>query len=105
MANEVKSEIRDVVSAVDVFITPDNTQLTYSRSSISSDSKISPPRLDANQDNDKSYTPGSSSDTVINLISSPTVAAKQEEDQSDSNKGKTKVLSTSTVASVSSQDR
>lgn len=103
MANEVKSEIRDVVSAVDVFITPDNNQLTYTRSSLSSDPKLIP--FEHETSPDENYTPGSSSDTVINLISSSSNKLKSsEEDQQDSGKNKNKILSTSTAASISSQD-
>ncbi|XP_050297655.1 uncharacterized protein LOC126737017 isoform X2 [Anthonomus grandis grandis] len=105
MANEVKSEIRDVVSAVDVFITPDSNQLTYSRSSLPNEIRTSPQRQSSSQENEiEERTPGSSSDTVIHLITSPTVKPKSEEDHVDGNGAKSKVLSTSTVASVSSQD-
>lgn len=63
MANEVKSEIRDVVSAVDVFIAPEV----------------------------ETYTPGSSSETVIQLI--------KEEKAPNRNR-----IAPSTVTSLSSQD-
>ncbi|XP_076273257.1 uncharacterized protein LOC143204552 isoform X2 [Rhynchophorus ferrugineus] len=101
MANEVKSEIRDVVSAVDVFITPDSNHLTYTKSSLMCESKTVP--LKHQGSTEKSYTPGSSSETVINLIN-PSTPNKCDEDQTDSNKTKNKILSTSTAASVSSQD-
>ncbi|XP_064215241.1 uncharacterized protein LOC658498 isoform X2 [Tribolium castaneum] len=87
MANEVKSEIRDVVSAVDVFITPDCPE-KYSRTS--SEEKT---------DLREVYTPGSSSETVIHLIS----ANLSDEETQPEKTYKNKIL-TSTVASVSSQD-
>ncbi|XP_066254164.1 uncharacterized protein [Euwallacea similis] len=93
MANEVKSEIRDVVSAVDVFITPESTQLTYSRIH---ELRNSPPKYEEKQENN-GYTPGSSSDTVVNVITN----TKPCEEQTGA---KSKILSSSTVASVSSQD-
>lgn len=62
MANEVKCEIRDVVSAVDVFITPDCLEKhSYSRASSSGDS-------DKYGGKGEQYTPGSSSETVIQMI-------------------------------------
>lgn len=94
MANEVKSEIREVVSAVDVFITPDSQEKhSYSRAS-------------SFGDNDKcmgascySYTPGSSSETVIQMIR-PVMTSKINE-ESVTRKSR---ITPSTVASVSSQD-
>lgn len=102
MANEVKSEIRDVVSAVDVFITPDNQdKYSFSRtSSNSEDRQPSPPKQET-----ENYTPGSSSDTVIQLINKSHSSNKltDEEHTSNDKTYKNKILS-STVASVSSQD-
>lgn len=72
MANEVKSEIRDVVSAVDVFIAPDCQDKRSSE-----------------------YTPGSSSETVIQLIK-PTYSKQKK-----SSKNR---ITPSTVTSLSSQD-
>lgn len=101
MANEVKSEIRDVVSAVDVFITPDHQDRhSYSRTSSSGDEKVAI-SMGANE----IYTPGSSSETVIHLISksSNTNRLSDEETQPSTKDCKNKII-TSTVASVSSQD-
>jgi hypothetical protein len=101
MANEVKSEIRDVVSAVDVFITPDNQEKhPFSRTSSSGDDK-SGIELGKNE----IYTPGSSSETVIHLINKSMSANRlsDEETQPNEKQYKNKIL-TSTVASVSSQD-
>ncbi|RZC42997.1 uncharacterized protein BDFB_005852, partial [Asbolus verrucosus] len=102
MANEVKSEIRDVVSAVDVFITPDNQDKhSYSRTSSSSDEKFNTEALPKNE----IYTPGSSSETVIHLINKSMSANRLSDEESQPNEKpyKNKIL-TSTVASVSSQD-
>lgn len=103
MANEVKSEIRDVVSAVDVFITPDSNHLTYSRCCISSEARQIPPKLESSQE-DKNYTPGSSSDTVIDMISNQLAPDKKELEQVDAKCKNNNTLPTSTVVSVSSQD-
>ncbi|KAL1509146.1 hypothetical protein ABEB36_003931 [Hypothenemus hampei] len=88
MANEVKSEIRDVVSAVDVFITPDTTQTSYEKESNASSLR-----------NNEDYNPGRSTDSVVDGL----IASKCDEPvKEDANKKK--ILSTSTVTSVSSQD-
>ncbi|CAG9856772.1 unnamed protein product [Phyllotreta striolata] len=88
MVNEVKCEIRDVVSAVDVFITPDNPdKLTYSRtSSVGTSTEPSKPAPD---DSAQPINKSASSDKL------------QNDDEEKARKSK--VLS-STVASVSSQD-
>lgn len=93
MANEVKLEIRDVVSAVDVFITPDNTSLTYSRTSSLGEKNTYDPKTEE-------YTPGSSSETVIHLINKN---RSSDEEHPNNESHKNKILP-STVASVSSQD-
>lgn len=86
MANEVKCEIRDVVSAVDVFITPD--EKSYSRANSTTDSdKCKQER-----------TPGSSSETVIHMI------RRMSEDDESEKPVKSRIPTASTVASVSSQD-
>ncbi|XP_045480005.1 uncharacterized protein LOC123684683 [Harmonia axyridis] len=94
MANEVKSEIRDVVSAVDVFIAPDS-QHSYSRASSYGD--------DCSGNKHQFYTPGSSSDTVIQVMSKSCSSQTTAEDVQDADKYKMKVLPNS-VTSVSSQD-
>lgn len=92
MANEVKSEIRDVVSAVDVFITPDNQEKhAYSRASSSGESDKCPPC------HVEKYTPGSSSETVIQMIRP--CKADETEDKPSKNR-----IAPCTVASLSSQD-
>ncbi|XP_060531194.1 uncharacterized protein LOC132704897 isoform X2 [Cylas formicarius] len=97
MANEVKSEIRDVVSAVDVFITPDCNQLTYAKNDDCEETSC--------ENRDTYHTPGSSSETVIQLIESGPGSTKPTGDQLlNDNGNKSKILSSSTVASVSSQD-
>ncbi|CAH0560225.1 unnamed protein product [Brassicogethes aeneus] len=89
MANEVKSEIRDVVSAVDVFITPEIQERgSFSRASSSGDEKNGAVQI---------YTPGSSSETVVNLINKSSSSTKLHEDKNHKHV-------VSTVASVSSQD-
>ncbi|CAH1106305.1 unnamed protein product [Psylliodes chrysocephalus] len=107
MANEVKSEIREVVSAVDVFITPDNTEKhPYSRTSslgTSSEERQIPPSI--NQEPEK-YTPGSSTETVLQMINKSASSDKlldNKKTEEDKTQKSNKVLS-STVASVSSQD-
>ncbi|KAJ8947704.1 hypothetical protein NQ318_001543, partial [Aromia moschata] len=103
MANEVKSEIRDVVSAVDVFITPDN-QEKHSYSRTSSTGTSSEEKATASQEMEK-YTPGSSSETVIHLINKSISSNKLvEEEQAATDKAYKNKLLSSTVASVSSQD-
>ncbi|XP_022913298.2 uncharacterized protein [Onthophagus taurus] len=93
MANEVKSEIRDVVSAVDVYFTPEKR--SFSRASSSGDSEK------CNKEKPEKYTPGSSSETVIQMINT---GIKQLSDEDLTDKvGKLKHLS-SNVTSVSSQD-
>ncbi|KAL3265952.1 hypothetical protein HHI36_010140, partial [Cryptolaemus montrouzieri] len=94
MANEVKSEIRDVVSAVDVFIAPDS-QHSFSRASSYGD--------DSSSSKIPFYTPGSSSDTVIQMISKSNPNHLSAEDGADAEKYKNKVMPNS-VTSVSSQD-
>ncbi|KAI4462812.1 sulfurtransferase-related [Holotrichia oblita] len=99
MANEVKSEIRDVVSAVDVYFTPERR--CFSRASSSGDSE----KVSKNDKSDK-YTPGSSSETVIQMIkksSSSSRLSDEELSQSTEKPCQNKLL-TSNVTSVSSQD-
>lgn len=73
MANEVKCEIRDVVSAVDVFITPDCLEKhPYSRASSSGDNS------ERYTGKSEQYTPGSSSETVIHMIQSPNRLSDEE---------------------------
>lgn len=99
MANEVKSEIRDVVSAVDVYFTPERR--CFSRGSSSSDSdKVS------KTDTTDKYTPGSSSETVIQMIKKSNSSSRlsdEELSQSVEKPCQNKLL-TSNVTSVSSQD-
>lgn len=105
MANEVKSEIRDVVSAVDVFIAPDNQDKhIFSRTSsvgTSNEEKI----VSALSTDEEKYTPGSSGETVIHINNESLDTSKNDDDyQIASDKlFKNKVVP-STVASVSSQD-
>lgn len=105
MANEVKSEIRDVVSAVDVFIAPENQDKhVYSRTSsfgTSTEDRNAP----AFVMNEEKYTPGSSGETVIQLINKSESDSKIDGDDptSSENSSKGKIIP-STVASVSSQD-
>lgn len=99
MANEVKSEIRDVVSAVDVYFTPERR--CFSRASSSGDSE----KVSKNDKSDR-YTPGSSSETVIQMIkksSSSSRLSDEELSQSTEKPCQNKLL-TSNVTSVSSQD-
>lgn len=105
MANEVKSEIRDVVSAVDVFIAPDNPEKhIYSRTS-----SIGTCNEDKNTSititGEEKHTIGSSNEPIINVISLSLSKEKtDDEDPVSSDKSfKNKVIP-STVASVSSQD-
>lgn len=101
MANEVKSEIRDVVSAVDVFIAPDNQDKhIYSRTSSAGTCNE-----DINIPEEEKYTPGSSSDTVIQKINKSLSTNKLDTDELtvQEKSFKNKVVP-STVASVSSQD-
>lgn len=94
MVNEVKSEIRDVVSAVDVFITPDvQDKHSYSRASSTGESERSG-RVEH-------YTPGSSSETVIQVIRR---FSDEESADNPEKSSKSRIPMTSTVASVSSQD-
>ncbi|KAB0799551.1 hypothetical protein PPYR_07431 [Photinus pyralis] len=88
MANEVKSEIRDVVSAVDVFITPEGQERhTFSRASSVGDS-------------DRQNSSGSQK----NLENSDAVSTKfSNGSYEEPDKVRTK-LHASTVTSVSSQD-
>ncbi|XP_018336222.1 uncharacterized protein LOC108744801 [Agrilus planipennis] len=98
MVNEVKSEIRDVVSAVDVFIMPEERMSSYSRLNSSESDKY------PSTSSKGRYTPGSSSETVIQLINqtdSPNVPSDEEAGTSEQNANK---LAASTVTSVSSQD-
>lgn len=92
MANEVKYEIRDVVNTVDEYFTPEKR--SYSRASSSGESDKSQAK----------YTPGSSSETVVNLINKSNSTTRltdmslQDNDKSSCNY-KTKLLT-----SLSSQD-
>lgn len=100
MANEVKSEIRDVVSAVDVFITPDNQEKhNYSRASSSGESDKC---INATCHFEK-YTPGSSSETVIQVIK-PVVTSKSPDGSVMQEETYRNRITPSTVASLSSQD-
>ncbi|KAH1020042.1 hypothetical protein HUJ04_009771 [Dendroctonus ponderosae] len=101
MANEVKSEIRDVVSAVDVFITPESNHFSYSRSNHCGEPRISPPRR---EENVCSNTPGSSSDTINNLITAHKPGDGGVSPRKEAPEGKNRTLPISTVTSVSSQD-
>ncbi|KAJ8971596.1 hypothetical protein NQ314_000621, partial [Rhamnusium bicolor] len=107
MANEVKSEIRDVVSAVDVFITPDNQEKhPFSRTSSTGTSSEERAAVGTmpKQEMEK-YTPGSSSETVIHLINKSISSNKLvEDDQVTNDKAHKNKILTSTVVSVSSQD-
>nr|CAH7716425.1 unnamed protein product [Callosobruchus chinensis] len=95
MANEVKSEIRDVLSAVDVFITPDSQEKrSYSRASSAGDDRSIPDK----------YTPGSSGETVIQINKSMSSNKLADEEQAANEKVSKNKIMTSTVASVSSQD-
>ncbi|KAG5877317.1 hypothetical protein JTB14_015868 [Gonioctena quinquepunctata] len=98
MANEVKSEIRDVVSAVDVFITPDGQDRhQFSRTSslgTSSEEKQAP------QPEEESKKCAPTPDSGINESVS---SNKLDEQTADEKAYKNKILS-STVVSVSSQD-
>ncbi|KAK5644216.1 hypothetical protein RI129_008061 [Pyrocoelia pectoralis] len=90
MANEVKSEIRDVVSAVDVFITPENQERhTFSRASSVGDS-------DKQNSNGSQKNLASESFDIV-----PTKFGNGSYEEQD--KTRTKLL-TSAVTSVSSQD-
>lgn len=105
MANEVKSEIRDVVSAVDVFIAPDNPEKhIYSRTSsagTSSDDK----NIFLTHLEEEKYTAGSSGETVIPIINKSLSSNKLDDDeQTTSDKSFKNKIIPSTVASVSSQD-
>lgn len=96
MANEVKSEIRDVVSAVDVFIAPDSQEKhTYSRTSSNADAEAAT--------NVETYTPGSSSETVIQLIK-PIVTSKLTKEYEGQEMTSRNRIVPSTVTSLSSQD-
>ncbi|XP_065157950.1 uncharacterized protein [Atheta coriaria] len=67
MANEVKSEFRDAFNAVDVYITPDKR--SFSRASSSGDSeKGANSAISTTSAKEDRYTPGSSSETVIQMI-------------------------------------
>lgn len=92
MANELKSKIRDVVSVVDVFIAPDS-QHSFSRASSCGDDSSSK----------FSYTPGSSSDTVIQVVKSNSTTNTNKLEEENHNLLKSRITP-STVASVSSQD-
>ncbi|XP_023030316.2 uncharacterized protein [Leptinotarsa decemlineata] len=103
MANEVKSEIRDVVSAVDVFITPDNQDKNpFSRTSslgtCSEEKQLS--TLDHEL---KTHSPASNSEIAKQVINKSVSSHKLDEQNVDEKAHKNKILS-STVASVSSQD-
>lgn len=97
MANEVKSEIRDVVSAVDVYFTPERR--SYSRASSAGDSEKCP-KIDKYEH----YTPGSSSETVIQVINKSNSANRLSDEESSLEKPCKNKLLTSTVTSLSSQD-
>ncbi|XP_072386155.1 uncharacterized protein [Diabrotica undecimpunctata] len=105
MANEVKSEIRDVVSAVDVFITPDNPdKLTYSRTSsmgASCEDRYFPPLKSEQERN----SIGKSTESILQQIINKSASSDKilDKEQSEEKTQKTKV-NCSTVASVSSQD-
>lgn len=94
MANEVKSEIRDVVSAVDVFITPEGQERNFSRASSMGDS-------DKINGSLKNITCASSesSDVAVNKLCSSKLSDEEHSDKSSKSK-----LRTSAVTSVSSQD-
>lgn len=105
MANEVKSEIRDVVSAVDVFIAPDNPEKhIYSRtSSVGTCNEDKNTSITVTEE--EKHPVGSTSEPIINVISSSLTKEKTDDvDPGTSDKSfKTKIIP-STVASVSSQD-
>lgn len=94
MANEVKSEIRDVVSAVDVYFTPDRR--SYSRASSTGESEKCSKY--------EHYTPGSSSETVIQMINKSNSTTRLSDEENSSDKSYKNKLLTSTVTSLSSQD-
>lgn len=98
MANEVKSEIRDVVSAVDVFITPENQDRhSFSRASSAGDSdRFNPGPM-------QKYMPSSSTETAVETINKSNSANKLSDEEPSEKTNKTKLLA-STVTSVSSQD-
>lgn len=93
MANEIKSDIRDVVSAVDAYF-PEKRSYSRGSSSGESDKPASKYNIEA------MYTPGSSSETVIQLINKSNNSTLSDEEKS---LYKSKLL-VSTVASISSQD-
>ncbi|KAF5305900.1 hypothetical protein FQR65_LT07511 [Abscondita terminalis] len=95
MANEVKSEIRDVVSAVDVFITPEGQERnSFSRASSMGDSD----RINGSQKN-LMCASSESSDVAVNKLCSSKLSDEEHSDKSVKSK-----LRTSAVTSVSSQD-
>lgn len=100
MANEVKYEIRDVVNTVDEYFTPEKR--SYSRASSSGESDKSQTK------SDRKYTPGSSSETVVNIINKSNSTTRLtdmtlQDTVADKMSLKTKILS-SGVTSLSSQD-
>lgn len=94
MVNEIKSDIRDVVSAVDVYF-PDKR--SYSRGSSSGESDKCTVKTD------REHTPGSSSETVIHLINKSSSTNRLSDDDLSDKTYKHKLLA-STVTSLSSQD-
>lgn len=105
MANEVKSEIRDVVSAVDVFIAPDNQDKhIFSRTSSAGTSSEEKNTPFVKIDEDK-YTPTSVAENFIHVINKSLSSHKIDDDeQAVSDKSFKSKIVPSTVTSVSSQD-
>ncbi|XP_056640818.1 uncharacterized protein LOC130447813 isoform X2 [Diorhabda sublineata] len=101
MANEVKSEIRDVVSAVDVFITPDNPdKLSYSRASTEDR------HFAAFKSEQEKCNPGPSNGSILQQIINKSASSDKllDKEQIDEDKTQKTKIMCSTVASVSSQD-
>lgn len=95
MVNEIKSDIRDVVSAVDVYFPG---KRSYSRGSSSGESeKLSKQEI-------AEHTPGSSSETVIHVINKSSSSPKLNDEDTTSEKSYKNKHLTSAVTMLSSQD-
>ncbi|KAF5304557.1 hypothetical protein FQA39_LY09608 [Lamprigera yunnana] len=102
MANEVKSEIRDVVSAVDVFITPEGQERnTFSRTSSMGDSD----RLNSSQRNIAGTSNESSDMTVNKLCSSSKLSDEEHSDKSSKSKIHTSISSQDSGINLSFQEQ
>lgn len=98
LATNIKSEIREVISKVEDVLENTDSTMTYTRIN---DFRGSPPKHEDSQERDGTTdAPGRSGDIVVNVKTN----SKNNGEEQNGN-CKNKLLSTSTVASVSSQDR